>query len=315
MLASDFRMLRVVNLWFIDLRASVGFAHGSVMQKPKVCPHCESVQFIRRGKYFIQHSRSWRQRYKCQNCGRTFSNQTSSKTYYQKKPFLNDPLFRLLCNGNSQRGSARLLGCSKNTVSQKFLWLCRHYTNNPQNKVFDTIQIDEMESIEHTKLKPVTIALAVSDQYELLSLQTGRIPAKGHLAKISVKKYGFHENQREKALHLLFQELQQEIKGSPRVIRTDGAPIYKQFVKKYFPKSIHETVVSRDLLKKKRELIHESAQNKPFDPMFALNQRCAKLRSDIKRLTRRSWCTTKRLENLQGHLKLYQRYNNANLPR
>ena len=282
------------------------------MQNRKACPHCQSDHLHRRGKYFVKHARSSRQRYKCQNCRRTFSNQTHSKTYYQKKPFLNDPLFRLLCNGNSLRGSARLLNCSKNTVSRKFQWLCRFYKESPQGKAIDVIQIDEMESIEHTKLKPVTIALAVSEQYHLLGVHTGKIPAKGHLAKISVKKYGPRVNEREKALHLLFQELR-DLKFSPRVVLTDSAPIYKRLVRKYFPKCIHKTVIARDIQKKKRELVHESAQNKFFDPMFALNQRCAKLRSDIKRLTRRSWCTTKKLDNLQGHLKFYQLYNNENL--
>ena len=38
------------------------------------------------------------------------------------------------------------------------------------------VYIDESESIEHTKLKPLTIALAVSDDYKILGVKVGKIP-------------------------------------------------------------------------------------------------------------------------------------------
>ena len=207
------------------------------------------------------------------------------------------------------RGAARLLGCSKNTVTQKFLWLAAHNHKESIFETHDVIQIDEMESIEHTKLKPVTIPLAIAEDYRILSIQAAKVPAKGHLSKIALKKYGRRSNEREAALQKLFLELKQTLKSAPKIIRTDSHPAYVNLVKKYFPKSTHERVVSRELVRKKKELVYE-ARNKVFDPMFALNQRCAKLRADIRRLTRRSWCTTKKIENLERHLKLYQAFNN-----
>ena len=60
-----------------------------------------------------------------------------------------------------------------------------------------------------------------------------------------------------------------------------------------------------------KEQLYLNLEKKKFDPMFALNQRCAKLRDDVKRLARRNWCTTKKVENLTKHLIIYACYNNG----
>ncbi len=170
-----------------------------------------------------------------------------------------------------------------------------------------------MESIEHTKLKPLTIPLCVSDQYQILGITVGKIPAKGHLAEVSQKKYGFRANERNQAIRQLFVEIKSRLATDPHKIITDGAAIYARYVKEFFPKSQHEVVIARHQKEKKRERLYTAQFKKVFDPMFALNQRCAMLRSDVKRLTRRSWCTTKKVENLYHHMKLYQDFNNNKL--
>lgn len=215
-------------------------------------------------------------------------------------------------SGNTQRRTAKLLNCSKTTVERKFLWLSIHYKSSPVTTGDCSLhlQIDELETIEHTKLKPVTIPICVSANYQILGVAVGKLRAKGHLSAISFKKYGFREDQREKAITELLTNLQKNLSRPPITITTDALPIYKTLIKKYFPDTKHIVVVSKDLVKKKRELIYTAERKKIFDPLFAINQRCAMLRADIRRLTRRSWCTTKKLANLQKHLQLYQIYNN-----
>ncbi len=280
----------------------------------QICPHCQSSKIIRKNFYFIKHSRSRVRRYFCQSCFKSFSSRTLSSTYYQKKPFLNQLIFEKLSSGNTQRRTARLLRCSKNTIARKLIWLAQ-YLNKEDflNKDYLHIQIDELETIEHTKLKPLTIPLCVSHNYKILGFTVGKIRAKGHLAEIALKKYGHREDQRAVVLNELFENLKTHNKIEPLTITTDAHPLYPAMVRKYFPSSQHIVVNSRDHLKKKRELIHTAERKKIFDPMFALNQRCAMLRSDIRRLTRRSWCTTKKIENLKFHLNLYQAYNNLQL--
>lgn len=260
----------------------------------------------------IKHSRSKIRRHICLDCNKSFSSRTKSPTYNQKKPFLNAIISKLLVSGNTQNRVAFLLKCSKNTVAKKLKWLSLNPdSTNFKDLDFEHIQLDELESIEHTKLKPVTIPICVSSTYKIIGLSIGKIRAKGHLSEISFKKYGPRENEREKALIELFEKLKKEIAILPKTITTDANPLYPKLIKRYFPQTEHIQVVSRDFIKKKKELVYSAERKKVFDPMFALNQRCAMLRSDIRRLTRRSWCTTKKIENLYQHLRLYQNYNNT----
>ena len=217
-------------------------------------------------------------------------------------------------SGNTQRRTAKLLKCSKTTVEKKFLWLSLYSTSLSEKISALHLQIDELETIEHTKLKPLTVPVCVSSDYQILGLSVGKIRAKGPLSAISLKKYGFREDEREKALTELFEGLKKKLsKKPPLTVTTDALPIYRTLIKKYFPEAEHIVVISKELVKKKKELIYTAERKRIFDPLFALNQRFAMLRSDIRRLTRRSWCTTKKIENLKKHLELYQIYNNQQL--
>lgn len=279
-------------------------------KSPFQCPHCFSTNFIRKGYYFVQIIRSKKRRYFCKTCQRYFSNQTTHSTYYQRRPDLNEKVFLLLVSGNTQMRSAQLLKCSPTTIARKLIWLSKYKKSYPQSSV-NHIQIDEMESIEHTKLKPLTIPLCVSDEFQILGIEVGKIPAKGHYAELSRKKYGARTNEREIVFRKLLTNLRDQIRINPITITTDSHPLYANLIKEYFPDANHIQVVARTMKEKKRELIHQKVFKKVFDPLFALNQRCAKIRSDVRRMTRRSWCTTKKIENLKRHLELYQIYNNA----
>lgn len=183
------------------------------------------------------------------------------------------------------------------------MWLSANVQERPLKEAPTVLFIDEMESIEHTKLKPLTLPLAVGDDYRIYAMTVGRIQAKGPLAELSRKKYGRRVSEKRLALERLFKSLQ--FRTAPRIIRTDKSPFYKEFVKKYFPNSTHETFSSRELVRKKKEMLFLNQEKKLFDPLFPLNQRCAMLRHNIKRLARRSWCTTKRPDRLETVLKIY----------
>ena len=208
--------------------------------------------------------------------------------------------------------SAQLLKCSPTTIARKLIWLSKYKKWYPQSSI-NHIQIDEMESIEHTKLKPLTIPLCVSDEFQILGIEVGKIPAKGHYAELARKKYGARANEREIVFRKLLTNLKDQLSIKPITITTDSHPMYANLIKEYFPDAKHIQVMARTMKEKKRELIHQKVFKKVFDPLFALNQRCAKIRSDVRRMTRRSWCTTKKIENLKRHLELYQIYNNAYL--
>ena len=50
-----------------------------------------------------------------------------------------------------------------------------------------------------------------------------------------------------------------------------------------------------------------------YDPIFSLNHTCAMIRDNIKRLSRKTWCTTKRMPQLQINLELYALEHNRRL--
>lgn len=269
------------------------------------CPKCHSNRTQRRGFFFVRILKSYRRRYFCLQCRKSFSNQTTAPTYRQKRPDLNTPIGKLITSGMAQRQAARYLGCSKNTVDQKLQWLALQANTTLKRNAPDVLFIDEMESIEHTKLKPLTIPVAVGNDYRIYSMTVGRIKAKGHLAIRSKLKYGLRADEKMAALHRCFKHLKETFLTLPRVIRTDESPLYQNLVRDYFPNSEHETYSSREHIRKKKEMLFLNHQKKVFDPLFPLNQRCAKLRQDIKRLSRRSWCTTKTPANLEKSLAIY----------
>ncbi|MBK7961750.1 MAG: hypothetical protein IPK04_11470 [Bdellovibrionales bacterium] len=117
-------------------------------------------------------------------------------------------------------------------------------------------------------------------------------------------KYGPRKDERDSVMGDVFCGLKNKLSCSPSNIYSDAKSSYRKHVESNFPESIYE-VHNRADKERHRDRLHEKLQKKRFDPLFAVNQRCAKLRSDIRRLTRRSWCTTKKPENLQGQLDLY----------
>jgi hypothetical protein len=52
------------------------------------------------------------------------------------------------------------------------------------------VQMDEMETYEHTRLKPLSISLAVTPGRFIFAVAVAPIPAKGPLATVSRAKYG-----------------------------------------------------------------------------------------------------------------------------
>lgn len=199
-----------------------------------------------------------------------------------------------------------MIGMTRNNTTQKYLWLVAQAEIKKRELKFSAhaLYFDEMESIIHTKCKPVSIALVVNEKYEILEAKVSEMPAKGRLAHFAKRKYGFREDNRDETMGAALQIVKEKLTNTPTKIISDAKPSYRKWVEKYFPHSSYSTH-SRADKDRHRDRLHENKEKKRFDPLFPLNQRCAKLRCDIKRLTRRSWCTSKKIENLQGHLDLY----------
>ena len=297
----------------LDLGCDFAFLSSLMSYSPKKCPNlnCQSHflavgSFIKKGHFKIKRLQQKIRKFQCKSCLKVFSSRTFKLDFRHKKMDLNKKLIRLLVEGNSIRGASRILGMTYFNTYKKFLWL-KTVVDIEKNKLkysAKELQFDEMETIHHTKCKPLSIALVVNEAYEILEAKVAEMPAKGKLAQFSVKKYGARKDQRNEKMHEAFQSVKAKLRNFPSIIKSDANPSYQKIVSAHFPETQY---LQFNQAEKNRRLdrLHEKLSKRNFDPLFAVNHKCALLRSHIKRLTRRSWCTTKKPENLQLHLDLF----------
>ena len=157
-----------------------------------------------------------------------------------------------------------------------------------------------METHEHTKCKPVSIAVAVvPGSRHILAAISSEMPANGHLADISRKKYGPRRDDRasafKEALKIAAPCLTEDV-----WIASDKKTTYPSWIKQVLPGSIHfrakgqrGCIVGYGEMKKVR-----------FDPLFWINHGAASIRDKIARMLRRTWCNTKLRCYLQAKLDI-----------
>jgi transposase-like protein/IS1 family transposase len=287
----------------------------SVMKKtqkhPTLCPYCKSAEKIYKRGFFIRQSDKKKiQKYSCEICSKHFSEQTLSFDYRLRKRYINQRTFKLLCKGMSQRATALILGVKQKAIAirlKRFAMVARkHITKTREQEDFNEVFFDEMETFEHTKCKPVTIPLAVNPaNRKILALGVGSIPAKGHLVEIAMKKYGPRKCQRKEKLAEMLSNI--ALAGNKKIkFTTDESPFYPKLIKEIFPDATHQRFKGR------RGCVVGQGELKAggHDPLFALNHTCAMLRDNIKRLARRTWCTTKKTYMLENILYVYAMFHN-----
>lgn len=280
-----------------------------------ICPNltCAAPAFtVKDGFYRRKDDAKFIQRYKCQTCHLKFSSATLTETYRQKKRRVNSQLLPLLGSGLSMRRAAILLGIHRNTVERKFKFLakrCRRRNDQSlermRGKIFN-IQIDDLITKENSKLKPLSVSIAVDEQRRrILATEVSQIPAFGHLTKLAVKKYGTRKDEHFEGLTRLFQRIS-PIVSAEVLVKSDEHNRYPGFVSSYMPKAKHLQ------FKSERSCVAGQGELKKihFDPLFIINHTCAMLRANVNRLIRKSWCTTKDPKRLKDHLDIFTYYYN-----
>jgi len=213
----------------------------------------------------------------------------------------------LLISGVSQRRAAKLCSTTQITVARKLVRMAKfsqvaHAARLARmKKSVKTAVFDEMEAFEHSKCKPVAIAVAVEEGSRIiLSATAASMPAKGHLAGISRRRYGKRADHRKHALGKALATISC-VASADLLVKSDQCPRYPKLVRKHLPDAEHKTFKGR------RGCVVGQGELKAGgrDPLFSLNHTCAMVRDNVKCLSRRTWCTTKRLDRLQCRLDLY----------
>ena len=171
------------------------------------------------------------------------------------------------------------------------------------------IQFDELQTIEHTKCKPLSVAVAVGKKSrKILGFSVSRMPATGHLAKISRQKYGYRPDCRPQGLKALFEQIAPVV-DKKTIIHSDKHPYYRPLIEQHFPQVTYtQSYGSKASIAGQGELKKEYK-----DPLFAINHTLAMMRANINRLIRRTWCTTKDPTRLVYHLAIYMGVHNLSL--
>jgi hypothetical protein len=284
----------------------------------RICPnqYCACPVYVIKDGTFRRHEDSKTiQRFKCKSCGTRFSSATFSTTYRQKKRRVNAELLKLLASGISMRRSAFLLNVNRKTIERKLPYLaaiCRLRNNKKLQKLkgrVHNIQIDDLITKENSKLKPLSVSIAVDENRRtILGAEVSQIPAFGHLAKLAQKKYGTRKDEHFEGLTRLFQRIA-PIVSSEVLVKSDEHQRYPAFISAYLPNAKHLS------FKSERGCIAGQGELKKvmFDPLFAVNHTCAILRANINRLIRKTWCTTKDPNRLKDHLDVFVYFYNENL--
>ena len=214
----------------------------------------------------------------------------------------------------SEREIGRVENLNRKTVARKLKFLGpialeKLRMENAFSSKCSEVEFDDMETFEHTKMKPLSITLGVEYRTrKILCFDVSQMPAKGPLAKRSVKKYGYRADQRAIGRIRFLRELKELVLPNA-IIRSDSNPHYIEDVKRIFPHASHERVLG------KRGAVTGQGELKKtkFDPLFSLNHTCAMFRAHVGRLIRKTWNTTKKRENLAHHLAIYALVHNQRL--
>lgn len=260
------------------------------------CIKCQSKTVKKIGYYKTKSARV--QRYKCKICNLSFSKRTHSENYRCRKQKLQRKIVEMYCEGMSQRAIARVLKINRKTVERYFIKNAHKARSENLKNLEDKrnlttfIQIDELETFEHTKRRPLAVQTSIrSKTGEILSMKVCTIPIRAlNVAQTYLKEWNSQVNRKTKLTEMLL-ETQKAANPENITISCDG---YREYL-----------VITKNIFGKDNVEIYESKANvQKIDLFFA------KLRQDISRLRRKTLATTKRRYRLQQHLDLYIRYHN-----
>ena len=155
------------------------------MQPKCPTPSCESQSFSSAGYFDRKYDGKKVPRYRCKVCGKRFSEATGTPEFGQKKPYLNQIIFQGLVSGLSMRRIALNNNTNRKTVARKLEYLaelyqevqydnydvkkgeedvkfgeigCKKVKVAPDDE-FQEVQIDDLITTEHTKLKPLSVTV------------------------------------------------------------------------------------------------------------------------------------------------------------
>ena len=299
------------------------------MFNPPRCPHpdCAAHSIERRGNtrfyvrygYYHPKCRAHRvPRFKCRECGRSFSRQTFRQDYRDHKPHLNAKLLELLAHGLGLRQSAAMLKLSRRCTEMKARKMSAHLDHLNRNLLDQfpegcSFQLDEMETFENERtVMPLTVPVLIEQESMfVVDARSAPIRPSGQMSRkrlLAIRKRekaeGRRENHSRGCIKRVLREGAKYCKRLSRVrIDTDEKTVYPSLIRKAFGRD-HEH----------RQFSSRSPRD-TTNPLFPINHMNAMARYLTGRMRRRSWLASKRGRLLDLQFHVFKAYKNFVRPR
>jgi len=281
------------------------------------CPHCGANDYKKHGSFYRHEDARRVPRFYCKACSKTFSRAGYSLYYRHQYRHYTEVIRALLANGCTLRGIARILHIDKGTVARRLVLLAQEASHRESLRsvsapLASNVQFDDLISFEHSKLKPLSVTvIADADRWRVVGFSVAQIPASGHLAAKSRKKYGKRADKSIKARDQLLKATAPLIATDATVV-TDKHKHYPPVIKRHLPGATHV----RHKAQKAAVVGQGELKQGGKDPLFCINHQLAMFRANVSRLFRRSWNTTKRVDRLADHLAVFiDDYNRFRQPK
>jgi transposase-like protein len=269
--------------------------------QPPFCPNaaCDSHatpgtwRFKKNGYYERLRGPRVVQRYACRSCGRNFSSQTFSTSYWLKHPRLLRTLFERLTECAALRQVARSLQVSHSTLQRQAERLGRHClltleALGPRGAPAEPLVLDGFRTFEHSRYWPFDLNLLVGTSYYVYGFNDAELRRSGTLRPSQREKRtaleAAHGRPDPQATRRAVEELVGRVvpSGAAVEIASDEHQAYPQAFARLGDRRIaHRTTSSR-------------ASRTPRNPLFAANLADLLLRHDSANHKRQTIAFSKR---------------------
>ena len=250
-------------------------------------------------------------RFRCKTCGRGFSRQTFRHDYYDHRPELNAPVFKLLSSGVGFRQISRYVGCGARCPQQKLVKMARTLAKLRDNLCprlagGRAFVMDEEETYEVASIRPLTMPVLIErETWFLLAEDVGsirRLAKPGTRRRVAQeadeKKRGRRPDESRACVQRVLRALAGKCPEGDILLQTDMKSSYAKLARRIFGARLaHETTSSKQVRDK-------------HNPLFPINVTLAMTRDNCSRLRRKSWLVTKRGVRLRDHMHLFAVYRN-----
>ena len=232
---------------------------------PAFCPNprCDSRtkstpwRYKKKGFFLRDHKPQRIQRYLCQHCGRNFSSQTFSTSYWLREGRLLEPLFKRLVSCSGLRQIAREMEVSHSTIQRLTERLGRHCLLfherlRARTAPAEPVALDGLRSFEHSQYWPMDLNLLVGASHYVYGFNDAELRRSGAMRPSQRRKRARLEKRHGRpdpqATRRQVEELLRRIvpPGGTAVIRSDEHPAYPQAMRRLRDRTFqHETISSK----------------------------------------------------------------------